>query len=218
MNTTIKIIIVTVAVLALGGVGLFFFLERTGLAPVIVQKKTVVEEKLIIPETVRVSASEARTVQKGAVEAPINPAKGGVIVSAKAIFTVKGAYDKALAEASAWSPDASLVFIKSLGVVTAEGKSGEWQVVFGSKKAKAGFEVLVYGDAIASKKEIPSTSYGFDLPQNWYDSGDALESLRTQPQFATATVSSLNFFYNEDGKRWSYALATSNGTLAMPVR
>ena len=65
---------------------------------------------------------------------------------------------------------------------------------------------------------MPSTSYGYTLPQNWYDSGDALLSLKTEPQFKDATVSSLNFYYNEDGKRWAYALSTSNGTLSMPVK
>ena len=217
MKTKIIIGVSALVVLVLGGVGLFFFLQRTGLAPEIVQQKIVVEEKLVVPDTVEISTTQARTVQKGAVEAPISTSKAEV-VSEKAVLTLKGSYDKALVEASAWAPDAALVFIKSLGVVTGEGKSGEWQVVFGSKEKKAGFEVLVYGDAIAAKKEVPSTSYGYALPQNWYDSGDALLSLQTEPQFKDATVSSLNFFYNEDGKRWAYALATSNGTLSMPVK
>ena len=151
MKTKIIIGISALVVLVLGGVGLFFFLQRTGLAPEIVQQKIVVEEKLVVPDTVQISPTQARTVQKGAVETPIDTSKAEV-VSEKAVLTLKGSYDKALAEASAWAPDAALVFIKSLGVVTGEGKSGEWQVVFGSKEKKAGFEVLVYGDAIAAKK------------------------------------------------------------------
>lgn len=177
----------------------------------------VVEEKLVIPATVDVPKAAGRVAEEGAVSAPINPEKG-TVVSARAVLTLKGGYDKALPEATTWAPDAALVFEKSLGVVTAEGKSGEWQVTFASKTKKAGYEVIVYGDAVASKKEILSDSYGEPLPENWYDSGDALVSLRALPQFGDATVSSINFYYNSDGKRWGYALATSNGTVSMPVR
>jgi hypothetical protein len=38
------------------------------------------------------------------------------------------------------------------------------------------------------------------------------------PQFEGATASSINFFYNMDGKRWSYAISTSKGTTSMPVK
>lgn len=214
-----KIIWAAVAILMLAAVsfGAYKWLERTGSLPAVVRPVIVVEEKLVIPETTKVVQNAGRVAEQGVVEAPINPDRGEV-VSARAILTLKGGYDAALVEALVWAPDAALVFEKSLGVVTAEGKSGEWQVTFGSKAKKAGFEVLVYGDAIAAKKEIPSASYGFALPQNWYDSEDALLSLRTMPQFEAATVSSISFYYNEDGKRWGYALATSNGTVSMPVK
>ncbi len=132
-------------------------------------------------------------------------------------LTLRLAYAKATSVARAWSPDAALVYINSLGRMQAGGISSEWQVVFGSKVKKGGYEVLVYNGQILKTAEVQSSVYGFALPQNWYDSSDALTSLRTQPQFATATVAAINFFYNEDGKRWGYALATSGGTVAMPV-
>ncbi len=133
-------------------------------------------------------------------------------------LTLRLAYAKAAGVARTWSPDAALVYINSLGRMQAGGISSEWQVVFGSKAKKGGYEVLVYNGQISKSVEVPSSVYGFALPHNWYDSSDALTSLRTQPQFATATVAAINFYYNEDGKRWGYALATSGGTVAMPVQ
>jgi len=216
---TKKIAWTTVAIVFLAAAAFFGYkwIQRTGSLPAIVKPVIVVDEKLIIPETTKVVPNAGRVVEQGIIEAPLNPDRG-TVVSARAILTLKGGYEKASVEALVWAPDAALIFERSLGVVTAEGKSGEWQVTFGSKAKKAGFEVLVYGDTIAAKKEIDSTSYGFALPQNWYDSEDALLSLRTLPQFETATVSSINFYYNADENKWGYALATSNGTVSMPVK
>lgn len=218
-NTLIKKIVwITIAIMLIATAAFFGYkwIQRTGTLPSIVKPVIVVEEKLVIPETTKVVPNAGRVVEQGTFNTPINPDQG-TVVSARAILTLKGGYDKALSEAIAWAPDAALVFEKSLGVVTAEGKSGEWQVTFGSQKKKMGFEVLVYGDTIASKKEIASKIYGYALPKNWYDSGDALISLRTLPQFETATVSSISFYYNTDEKKWGYALATSNGTVGMTV-
>lgn len=218
-SLTKKIMWITVAIilLILASFGGYKWLQRTGSLPALVKSVIVVDEKLVIPETTTVVPNAGRTVEPGIVEAPLNSDRGEV-VSARAILTLKGGYNAALAEATAWAPDAALVFEKSLGVLTAEGKSGEWQVTFGSKAKKASYEVLVYADTIASKKEIPSNVYGFALPQNWYDSGDALLSLYSSPRYKEATVSSINFYYDTDEKKWSYALATSNGTNSMWVK
>lgn len=178
----------------------------------------VVEEELVIPNTENIEGNEGRIVKSGAYESPINPSDETRAVSARAILTIKGAYEAALPVARGWSADAKLISIRSLGIVTFGGMSGEWQVLFGSAERKAGFEVIVYGDAIALQKNVLSESFGFTLPADWYDSGDALLSLRAMSQFADATVSSLSFFYNEDGKRWGYGLATSKGTVSMPVK
>ncbi len=213
-----KVVWSVLALLLVAGVwAAYTWIQRTGSLPAIIKPVIVVDEKLVIPNTTSVAPNAGRIVEQGRVQAPVNESQGEV-VSARAILTLKGGYTTALSEALLWAPDAALVFERSLGVVTAEGKSGEWQVTFGSKVKKAAFEVLVYGDIIASKKEIPSASYGFPLPENWYDSPDALISLHAMPQFETVTVSSINFYYNEDGKRWGYALATSNGTISMSVK
>lgn len=218
-SLTKKIVWSTIVVAFLAAAAFFGYkwIQRTGSLPAIVKPVIVVDEKLVIPETTKVVPNAGRTVEQGIIDAPLNPDRGEV-VSARAILTLKGGYDKALIEALVWAPDAALVFEKSLGVLTAEGKSGEWQVTFGSKAKKAGFEVLVYGDTIAAKKEIHSTIYGFALPQNWYDSGDALLSLYSSPRYKEATVSSINFYYDTDEKKWSYVLATSNGTNSMWVK
>lgn len=176
-----------------------------------------VNEEMHLPNTSSVYPTDGRIIATGAYSTPIDPTQGSVI-SDKAIYTVKGAYAVASSSAEAWSKDAALVYIHSQGVVTSDGKSGEWQIVFGSKAKKKGYEVIVFGDNIASQKEIDATAFGYSLPKNWYDSGDALIALRTQLQFANALLSSINFYYNTDGKKWGYALATSNGTVSMPVK
>lgn len=218
-SLTKKIVWTTVAIVLFAAASFagYKWIQRTGSLPAIVKPVIVVDEKLVIPETTKVVPNAGRVVEQGIVEAPLNPDRGEV-VSARAIHTLKGGYEKALVEALVWAPDAALVFEKSLGVLTNEGKSGEWQVTFGSKAKKAGYEVLVYADAIAAKKEIPSTNYGFALPQNWYDSGDALLSLYSSSRYKEATVSSINFYYDTDEKKWSYVLATSNGTNSMWVK
>lgn len=200
--------------LLIGGGAFFFrhslpFASRTGIA---------VEETLRIPETERIDGHAGRTVTPGAYDAPLDAKSGEGIVSSRAVHTLKGSYAVANVRSLAWADDAALISIQSLGAVTEEGKSGEWQLFFGSASRGAGFEVIVFGDRVASEKEVASVLEGYPVPVEWYDSGDALASLRDMPQFSDATVSSLHFFHNEDGERWGYALSTSEGTVSMPVR
>lgn len=188
-------------------------------ARVEIQGGKVIEEKIVIPETTRVTVEEARIPSGDGYAVPLVPKTNEEhIIVGKAVLTIKGSYDIAAKEGIKWSPDARLVYIKSLGAVTIEGKSSTWQIAMGSKTKKKGYEVIVQEDKIISQKEIESNSYGFDLPNEWYDSNDAVVSLQTLPQFSDATISSLSFYYNTDGKRWGYAFATSRGTTSMPVR
>lgn len=180
----------------------------------------VVEEQLIIPETKQISGTEGRIVTEGAVDVPLVPtSEGEKVIVQKAVLTVKGSYDLANPEAVTWSGDAKLVFIKSLGAITLEGKSSQWQLAFSSKtKATKGYEIIIQGDKIVSKKEIDSTAVGADLPKNWYDSDGAIKSLQGSPQFASATISSIQFAYDLDSKGWLYALSTSRGVTSIVVR
>lgn len=181
-------------------------------------KARVIEDEPIIPQTEQVSPVDGRIIEKGKYDIPLVPkSEEEEVVVVKAKLTVKGSYDLAGDKAKEWSEDAKLVFIKSLGAVDLEGKSSGWQVVFGSKAKKMGYEIIIQADKIFSQKEIKSDSYGYDLPENWYDSGSAIASLQELPQFSDATVSSITFYYNIDGKNWGYALATSRGTTSMPV-
>lgn len=187
-----------------------------GIIPPTEKRIRIIEENLNLPNTERVSSGEGRIVSDGAVDVPLVQNEEEVIVP-MAELTLKGAYDAVLPYAKSWASDAKLVFIKSLGAVMINGKSSQWQVIFGSQSKKNGYEIIVRGKESISRKEIESGSFGFDLPQNWYDSGEAIKSLQL-PQFGEATISSLSFYYNIDGKRWSYAIATSRGTTAMPVQ
>ena len=139
--------------------------------------------------------------------------EGEKVVVTKAVLTVKGSYDKSRSEAEAWSKDAKLVFVKSLGAVTLEGKSSQWQLVFSSPtKSKKGYEVIIQEDNIVSKKEIDSNAVGGTVPSTLKDSDYAIKTLQDLPQFSDATVSSISLYYNSDGGVWRYALATSRGT------
>lgn len=220
MNNSKKIILIAlVVVIAVASVWYFWQKKGGKRISLFEEKKTVVEESLKTLDTKSVSIVDGRVPNTDAYNTPIAPKseKEKVIVPG-AILTLKDSYQRAETIALEWSQDAKLVFIKSYGAVTLEGKSSQWQVVFGSKEKKAGYEIVIQKDAVFSKKEIESKEYGYDLPNNWYDAQDAILSIQTMPQFQESTISGINFVYNADGKIWGYALATSNGTVSVPVR
>ena len=182
------------------------------------QPKTVIET-LTIPNTKVVDEAVGRTPSTDHYAVLLVPVtEGDKVVVPGAVFTLKKSFDVAQPVAIAWAKDAKLVFLTSQGAVTLTGESSMWQVVFGSLSEKKGYEVIVEGDKVVSEKEIFSTEYGYDLPINWYDADEAIKSIQSLPQFAEATISSINFYYNKDSKRWGYALGTSKGTISMPVR
>jgi hypothetical protein len=107
-----------------------------------------------------------------------------------------------------WSADSKLIFIRSLGALGLDGKSSAWQIVCGSQEKKKGLEIIIQADKIISQKEITAETYGFDLPQNWYDSNEAIASLQNLVQFYNDTISSISFYYSSAGDSWAYGLAT----------
>lgn len=209
----IVIVIVIVAILS------FFGIIPSSIIQKLEFKKgpQVVEEELVIPDTQKITGGEGRFAESGNINVSLVPkSEAEKVIVAKAVLTVKASYDLAKIEAGKWSTDAKLTFIKSLGAVTLEGKSSQWQVVFISKsKAKKGYEVIVQSDQIVSKKEIDSSATGADLPKNWIDSWEAIKLLQDLPQFSEATISSISLYYNIDGKIWRYALSTSRGTTSV---
>jgi len=211
----ISVIIIAIVVASVAG-ALYYFdlIPKNILKTVEIKKPQVVDENLVVPDTQAITGAEGRTVNGGSVNVPLVPKdESEKVVVTKAVLTVKGSYELAKVEALAWSPDAKLVFVKSLGAVDLDGKSSQWQLAFSSalKKGK-GYEVIIQVDQIASKKEIASTAIGADVPANLKDSSDAIKTLQDLPQFSDATVSSINLYYNADGKVWRYALSTSKGT------
>lgn len=211
----IAVVAVILAVAVIYFFNLFGWGEKIS---VMVRNGKVIEENLVIPQTEKAVVNEGRVVNEGAYQTPLVPKSDEErIIAPLAELTLKGSYNVSINEAKKWSDDAKLVFIKSLGAVTLEGKSSQWQIIFGSKNKKKGYEIIVQKDKIVSQKEIFSDSFGYDLPDNWRDSNYAVGTLQATPQFSDATVSSINFYYNVDGKKWSYALSTSRGTTSMPV-
>ena len=162
----------------------------------------MVEEKLVIPDTQKITGGEGRFVSEGLVAVPLVPkTESEKIMVSKAVLTIKGSYDLSLSEAQKWSSDAKLVFIKSLGAVTLEGKSSQWQLVFSSKtKLKKGYEIIIQADQIVSQKEIDSTAVGADIPKTWKDLGEVIKELQSHPLYQDATVSAVSFYLNPDNK------------------
>lgn len=187
------------------------------------EPRVIENEQLVIPQTEKITQTDSVIVQKGTVEIPFAPkTEAEKVVVPKAILTVKGSYNLAKTEAEKWASDAVPVFIKSIGAITLEGKSSQWQLAFSSASAKAtadkskttqkGYEIIIQGDQIVSQKEIDSTIISGKMPIKWKDSGEVIASLAQHPYFGDATVSSIKFYYNLDNKNWRYAFATSKGT------
>lgn len=182
------------------------------------EKPRVIEDQLVIPDTKEISVTESRgAIEKGKVDIPLVPkSEGEKVIVTKAVLTVRGSYDLAAPEVKKWSQDAKLAFIKSLGAITLEGKSSQWQLAFSAvtKKGK-GYEIIIQENKIVSQKEIESAAVGADLPQVWMDSGEAIATLQELPQYSNVSVSSMNFFYNTDAKEWRYGLVTSLGVASV---
>lgn len=197
---------------------IYYFNKENGFISIF-EKPVVISENLVIPQTEKVTLADVRTLNTNAYNVPLVPRRGAQEVSVpQAVYTLKESYTKSSSEALSWSSDAKLVLIKSLGAVTLEGKSSQWQVIFGSQIKGKGYEVVIQADQIVSKKEITADGYGYVIPKNWYEASAAIVSLQTLPGFSDATVSGINFYYNTDAKEWRYGFATSKGATSMPVR
>jgi len=221
------IIIISIFILLVVGLAVAYFVfpefgkKISRVVDLTPEKPRVIDnEQLVIPNTQKITGGEGRIVEKGSVEVSLVPKnEGEKVIVTKAILTVKGSYELAKAEATEWFGDAKLVFVKSLGAVTLEGKSSEWQLAFSSiiKKGK-GYEVIIQGDQIVSKKEIDSTAVGVDTPKLWMDSGEAVKTLQLMPQYSSVSITSLNFFYNSDAKEWRYGFSTSIGATSVKLQ
>jgi muconolactone delta-isomerase len=177
----------------------------------------VIREEFVLPDTSVISGNEGRLAMRGAYEVPVDP--GALVTVPHADLTMRSAYDVALREAALHIPDAELMFIRSFGAVTPEGKSSQWQAVFAGEEKEKAYEVVIRGSSIVSKKFVPSTGQVAAAGlSSWYDSDEAFSILRSMPLFAGATVSSIGLYYNPDSRSWGYAISTSEGTVSLPVR
>ena len=221
-NRSIIITLVAVILIALGGA--FYWLgsdKKITVAPgEEARKARVIQENLIIPDTILFTGAEGRVVDQGSVAVALVPKSDAEkVIVPGAELSVKGAYDFSLQAALEWSSDAKLVFIKSLGAVTLDGKSSQWQIAFASKIKKGkGYEIIIQKNQIVSQKEVESAAAGIDIPANWFDSGEAIKTLQDMPQYNDASISAINFFYNFDAKEWKYGVSTSAGVTSIRVR
>lgn len=225
-----KITIVLITVVAVAGFAIVLYFFKPSVLNIITKpigidatRPTVIEnEILIIPDTQKITGAEGKAIEKGAVEVLLTPQnEGEKIVVPKAVLTVVGAYDAAKGEAEKWSGDALLVFIKSLGAVTLDGKSSQWQAVFSStaKKGK-GYEIIIQGDSIVSQKELDSFAKGVVFLVGMKDSGDFIKEMQSMPHLEGATISSMLLSSKPEStdSKWRFSISTSKGTATFQIR
>jgi len=182
-------------------------------------KGQIINDTIKIPDTVSVDSNEGEIVPRGEYNVKLQPqSESDQVVISKAKLTLKEAYNMAVVEAAKWSDDQKLVFIKSNGAIGLDGRSSSWQLVYGSAKKNLTYEIIISSDQIVSAKEINSVVKGFDLPVNWYDSYEAIASLRNLPQFSNDTISAISFYYSGAEASWVYGIADGNKTTAMWVK
>lgn len=218
MKKNLFIIIVAFVILAVG-VSIAVWGARTGRKVAIQGTPRVIEETLVVPDTQEVHTADARMLEQGAVAVPLVPkSEEEKVIVARAELTLKGGYTAAALVAETWDDKALLVFIKSLGAITLDGKSSSWQVMFSSpNKKSAGYEVILQGKEIVSKKEVVSVAPGAVVPQNWKDLGEVIAELQQHPLYQDASVTAASFHLNPDNKKWYYNILTSKGANAIAV-
>lgn len=208
-----KIIIVSVIVIA-SVVAIYLWRTSPSFRRTVTffESPTVITENIVIPDTTTTRTSDARVASPDKYAVPLVPmTKGDEVVVPNAVLTLRESYNLAAVEGGKWATDAKLVYIKSLGAVTLDGKSSTWQVVMGSRTKKMGYEVIIQGSAVLSQKEVGSKEYGGTIPDAWKDLAVVIKELQSHPLYQNATVSEVNFYYNIDNKKWYYAIATSKG-------
>lgn len=213
MTSKNKIIIVSVIIIA-SALGVYLWQTSPSFRRTVTffESPTVITENIVIPDTTTTRTSDARVASPDKYAVPLVPRTSGEeVVVPNAVLTLRGSYDLAIVDGEKWATDAKLVYIKSLGAVTLEGKSSTWQVVMGSRTKKMGYEVIIQGSSVLSQKEVDSKDFGGVIPETWKDLAVVIKELQSHPLYQNATISEVNFYYNIDNKKWYYAIATSKG-------
>lgn len=219
-----KFIIIIIIALIILAVVFFYFLSfvlnlnrKSGFG----KNEKIIEENLVIPVVDNFLGNEARFVNNKTIPVPLVPKSDEEkVIVPNAAHSIKSAYDFSVEEAKKWSADTKLVFIKSFGAINLEGKSSKWQVLFGSKNKKKGYEIIILKDKIISQREVESTSVGADIPLNFSERNSewAISKMAAMSQFQNALISAINFTYNPDAQAWDYVIANSFGNTSIRVR
>ena len=220
-----NILLIIVILAIISAVGIYIFYSQSKLfkrIEILKDGGLVIKENLIIPDTKQIANIDGKIINSnGIYQTPLVPKNSAEnIIVPKAILTLKGVYNISIKEAGKWTDDVKLVFIKSLGAVDIEGKSSQWQIVFGSKLKKKGYEIIAQGEEIVSKKEIESNLFGIELPLLWKDSGEYIKQMQQRPSFKDATISGFLFSSTPESKniKWWFSISTSKGTVTFEVR
>lgn len=221
MRNKIAILIILIIVIAIGVLAYVFFGSEKSIKIEESSKPKIIQENLVVPNTRNITESASKSVNESAAGIILSPKnEGETFIVPNAILTLKGGYNLALPQTLEWASDAKPVFIKSLGVITLDGKSSQWQIAFNSKTEKKGYEIIIQGDKIVSEKEIESSATGAEAPVNWPDAANMIKTLQARPAFSDATVSSFLLTSTPESKdvKWWLSIGTSKGTVTFEVK
>lgn len=175
-------------------------------------KGVVIDDLIKIPATSKISPNEGEIVLRGEYDVKLRPqSEKDQVYITKAKLTLREAYNLSSELAQSWSNDAKLIFIRSNGALGLDGKASSWQLAYGSVQKNRADEIIIEADKIISQREIPTQSFGYDLPVNWYDSSEAIASLLNLSQFSFETISAISFYYSSAAESWAYGLAIGQG-------
>src|SRR3989344_5382824 len=202
MKKNLIIIITLVVLVAVAGV-LFWNSTRKERKITVQGTPRIIEEHITIPDTREVNEADARLLEQGAVAVPLVPkSEEEKVIIPQAELTLKEGYAAAADAARQWDDAALPVFIKSLGTVTLEGKSSSWQTMFSSPdKENIGYQVILQGKSIVSKKEV----------------GEVIRVLQQPPLYQDASLTAASFHLNPDNKKGYYGILTSKGASTIAV-
>ncbi len=215
-----KLLAILAAILFLAGV-LVFVQSRTfrRLAPMLTGGR-VIEEDLSIPDLKNANGIDGRSLNASPYLTPLAPKSASErVVIPLAKLTLKQGLLLSQANAGNWSSDAKLIYAKSFGAVTLDGKSSQWLYVFGSERKESASGIVVRGDKVIAELELATSEYGHELPREWLDAKEHISSLAASPDFAERSIGGLSLYYNEDSGAWSFGIALDKGqSVSAPLK
>ena len=181
----------------------------------------VITSSLALDDLNIAKVGQGEIVVRGEYDVKIQPADDSEkVMLAGATTTLKQAHEIAYPEAELWAEDVKLISISSAGALNIDGHAAAWRLLYASARLERAYEIVIKGDSIISRRELEAETAGNNLPRSWYDSDEALLSLRYLDQFKDETISAISFYYSPVAASWAYGVAVGSAgqTVSMWVK